>query len=130
MGPCWICGEVGHLKTSCLRLSKSYLFILVGNSHSGVNNKVLAIASQGGKVKAGPCYGAVVVTKLKPAKGIQKETCQSIGEVGMAPGFKVTSGPESLEWETCLSMDKVTSLRQCVNDQSELFDTVTLARGY
>ena len=38
---------------------------------------------QGGQVKAGPCSGAVIVTKLKPAKGIEKETCQSIGEAGI-----------------------------------------------
>ena len=118
VGPCWTCGEVGHLKTSCPRLSKPYPFMVVDTCHSRVDNKVLARASQSGQGKAGQCSEPLVDTKLKPTKGIQKETCLSIGEVGMGLGFKV---------ETGLSMGKGTSHPQGANDLTEPFDTATHA---
>ena len=58
----------------------------VDKSYSGVDKVLAPTGSQGGQVKAGPCSRAVVVTELKPAKGIKKETYQSIGEAGIGSG--------------------------------------------
>lgn len=103
----------------------------VDNSHSGVDSKVsVPLGSQDGHVKAGLCSGAAVVTKSRPAKSIEKETCQGTGEAGIGPGFKVKivsrSKLESVEGQTAQSTSKGTSLKQGGNDQSEPFDTVTL----
>ena len=61
VGPCWACGEVGHLKTSCPRLSKSYPFMSIDKSDSGEPSKVLDYpCSQDRKVNVGVCPSAVV----------------------------------------------------------------------
>ena len=40
VGLCWACGKVGHLKISCSRLSKLYLFMSIDKSGSGGPSKV------------------------------------------------------------------------------------------
>ena len=90
VGPCWNCGEVGHLRSSCPRLNKPYPFMSVDNSHSGVDSMVLAPrGDHGGQVKAGPCSGATIGTKGKPTESIEREAFQGIDEARTAPGLKL-----------------------------------------
>ena len=132
VGPCWNCGEVGHLRSSCPRLNKPYPFMSVDNSHSGVDSMVLAPrGDHGGLVKTGPCSGATIGTKGKPTESIKREAFQGIDEAGTAPGLKLNvvnmPQPECVEWETCQSWGKGTLPRQGVNDQSEQADSGILA---
>ena len=99
-------------------------------SHSMVDSKVLASrGAHGGHVKAGSCPGAIVVTKLKPSESIERETFQGITEAGIIPGCTTNVvnkfQPESVEWETCQSMDKCTLHKQSVNDHMIILNMLT-----
>ena len=96
VGPCWACGEVGHLKTSCPRLSKSYPFMSIDKSYSGGPSKVLDYpCSQDRKVNVGVCPSTVVGSSL-----------------------------ESVERETSHGMVQGSMLNQGVNFPTDLSDTV------
>ena len=51
-----------------------------------------------------------VVTKIKPANNVERETCQGTGITEAGTGFKVSavnmSKPESVERETCQGVGK------------------------
>ena len=97
VGLCWACGEVGHLKTTYLRLSKSYPFMYIDKSDSGGPSKVSDYpCSQDRKVNVGIC-----------------------------PSTVVGSSPESVERETSHGMVQGSMLKQGVNFPSDRSDTVT-----
>ena len=79
--PCWAYGEVGHLKTSCPRLSKSYPFMSIDKSDSGGPSKALDYpCSQDRKVNVGVCP-STVVTSLPESD--EKETSHGMVQGSM-----------------------------------------------
>ena len=74
VGPCFHCGEVGHLKSTCPRLSKSYPF---DSSHRIVNSDVLSpTGPQSDKVVHQSEAAKVKVVTSPKTKSVERETCQ------------------------------------------------------
>ena len=124
VGPCWACGEVGHLKTSCPCLSKSYPFMSIDKSHKGGPSKVSDYScSQDGKVIAPSTVGGAT---SEFTIGREKVTCNKASVAYKGP--KVSKEPrlQSVERETSHSKLKGSILKQGVNLQKDPFDTVTL----
>ena len=74
MGPCFHCGEVGHLKLNCPHLSKWHPF---DSSHRIVNRDVLSpTGPQSDKVVHQPKAAKVKVVNRPKPKSVERETCQ------------------------------------------------------
>ena len=74
VGPCFYCGEVGHLKLTGPRLSKSYPF---DSSHRIVNSDVLSpTGPQSDKVVHQSEAAKVKVVNSPKTKSVERETCQ------------------------------------------------------
>ena len=127
VGPCWACGEVGHLKTNCPRLSKSYPFMSIDKSHKGGPIKVSVYSCpQDGKVIAGVYPSILGGATAELTVGREKVTCNKASVA--CKGLKVSKEPipQGVERETSHSKVKCTILKQGANLQNDPFETVSL----
>ena len=74
MGPCFHCGEVGHLEWNFPRLSKSYTF---DSSHRILNRDVLSpTGPQSDKVVHHPETAKVKIVNRPKPKSVEREICR------------------------------------------------------
>ena len=108
VGPCWANGKVGHLKTSCLRLSKSYPFMAIDKSHKGGPSKVSDyLCSQEGKVIAGVCPSTVGGATSEFTVGVEKVTGNKASVASKAQRYSKSLDHKALKGKPHIVRSKV-----------------------